>query len=553
LAHVRDFVAWRERLQNLDLRWGALSGELGAPETVIASARDLEGVLAPIEAVTASLPRAADALGGAFRTLARGPETARSLWENPARLPAVEAILGDTVAAARLSAASAEIERLQDLFPPESGRFGQLARNLLREGVGRAGLDEGKVAGLWNTFRDRIDDLNRNRERFAALRSGVEKLAAAGAPDWAKRLLAEPATEAGDPLLPADWGEAWDWAVSSRHLQSIDGRERLAELAEERVTLDAAIRRNFERLVRERTFYALAGALTGPVRSALMMFATALRRTGKGTGRSALRHRRDARAAMAECYDAIPCWIMPSWRVAEQLPADLASFDLVVMDEASQSDIREIATLLRGKKILVVGDDKQVSPTAAFIENAKIDRLEHGFLKGQPFKTLLLPGSSLYDLAKVMFPDKLVMLKEHFRCVEPIIRFSMPFYPEPLVPLRVPTVQERLDPPLVDIYVEDGRREGDKLNPREAEVVVEEVRRFVEDPALARVAGEGRPRTIGVISLIGAKQAALINKRLLDLSARRRSCATTSPAATRRPSRATSATSCSCPWSPTPR
>jgi very-short-patch-repair endonuclease len=144
---------------------------------------------------------------------------------------------------------------------------------------------------------------------------------------------------------------------------------------------------------------------------------------------------------MAQCYDAIRCWIMPSWRVAEQLPA---------------------------------------------------------------------------DLAKVMFPDKLVMLKEHFRCVEPIIRFSMPFYPEPLVPLRVPTAQERLDPLLVDIYVEDGQREGDKLNPREAEVVVEEVRSFVEDPVLARVPGDGRPRTIGGISLIGAKQTALINKRLLD-------------------------------------
>jgi very-short-patch-repair endonuclease len=247
-----------------------------------------------------------------------------------------------------------------------------------------------------------------------------------------------------------------------------------------------------------------------------MMFATALRKTGKGTGKGAVRHRRDARSAMAQCYDAIPCWIMPTWRVAEQLPGEVGSFDLVIMDEASQSDIREVPALLRGKKILVVGDDKQVSPTAAFIENAKIDRLEHGFLKGQPFKTLLLPGASLYDLAKVMFPDKLVMLKEHFRCVEPIIRFSMQFYPEPLVPLRVPTAYERLDPPLVDIYVPDGRRQGDKQNPREAEVIVGEIRKIVEDPSLARIEAQDRWRTIGVVSLIGAKQAALINRMLLD-------------------------------------
>jgi very-short-patch-repair endonuclease len=165
---------------------------------------------------------------------------------------------------------------------------------------------------------------------------------------------------------------------------------------------------------------------------------------------------------------------------------------------------------------LVVGDDKQVSPTAAFIEDAKIERLARGFLMNQPFKTLLLPGASLYDLAKVMFPDKFVMLREHFRCVEPIIRFSMQFYPEPLVPLRVPTSQERIDPPLIDIYVPDGRRTGDKINRREAEVIVEEIRRLVDDPVTSRIDALSRLRTIGVISLIGAKQAALINRMLLE-------------------------------------
>ena len=134
----------------------------------------------------------------------------------------------------------------------------------------------------------------------------------------------------------------------------------------------------------------------------------------------------------------------------------------------------------------------------------------------QPFKTLLLPGASLYDLAKVMFPDKFVMLREHFRCVEPIIRFSMQFYPESLVPLRIPTSQERIDPPLIDIYVSDGRRTGDKINRREAEVIVEEIRRLVDDPVMARIDALNRWRTIGVIPLIGAKQAALINRILLE-------------------------------------
>jgi very-short-patch-repair endonuclease len=247
-----------------------------------------------------------------------------------------------------------------------------------------------------------------------------------------------------------------------------------------------------------------------------MAFATAVRRIGRGTGAGAVRHRRAARDAMAKCYDAVPCWIMPSWRVSEQLPAELGAFDLVIMDEASQSDIKEVTALLRGKKVLIVGDDKQVSPSAAFIENNKLDRLERAFLQDQPFKTLLLPGSSLYDLAKVMFPDKFVMLREHFRCVEPIIRFSMQFYPEPLIPLRIAAAAERLDPPLIDIFVPDGRRTGDKVNQREADVIVEEIKKVISTPDLARIAGTDRCRTIGVVSLIGAKQAALINRMLID-------------------------------------
>jgi very-short-patch-repair endonuclease len=114
-----------------------------------------------------------------------------------------------------------------------------------------------------------------------------------------------------------------------------------------------------------------------------------------------------------------------------------------------------------------------------------------------------------------MFPDKFIMLREHFRCVEPIIRFSMQFYPEPLVPLRVPTAQERMDPPLVDVYVPDGRRTGDKVNLREAQVIVHEVRQLVDNPRLARIETLDRWRTIGVISLIGAKQAAMINRMIL--------------------------------------
>ena len=295
-------------------------------------------------------------------------------------------------------------------------------------------------------------------------------------------------------------------------MEAIGASSDLTQLHRERLQTEKALREGFAALVKERTFYNLAISMKGTAKAALQGFANIIRRLGAGTGQRAVLHRQNARLAMQDCYDAVPCWIMPAWRVSEQLPATLASFDLVILDEASQSDAREIAALLRGKKILVVGDDRQVSPSAAFLSIANIARLRQNFLSEFPFRSEVEPGASVYDLARVMFPAKFVMLREHFRCVEPIIRFSMQFYNQNLVPLRVPSPSERIDPPLVDIYVEDGQRRGkSKVNPREAEVIVEEIAQIVDANE-----AETRPRSIGVISLIGAEQALYIQKRLMD-------------------------------------
>ena len=131
------------------------------------------------------------------------------------------------------------------------------------------------------------------------------------------------------------------------------------------------------------------------------------------------------------------------------------------------------------------------------------------YLDGQPFGALLLPGNSLYELALACYPGRRIMLREHFRCVEPIIRFSFQFYTDEIVPVRVPKASERLSPPLIDVHVVDGRKDRSNRNLAEAEAIVDEIGRIVADPAMAS-------RTIGVISLIGAKQAQLIQAMLLE-------------------------------------
>jgi very-short-patch-repair endonuclease len=101
------------------------------------------------------------------------------------------------------------------------------------------------------------------------------------------------------------------------------------------------------------------------------------------------------------------------------------------------------------------------------------------------------------------------MLREHFRCVEPIIRFSFQFYPEPIIPLRIPKPSERLDPPLIDVYLPHGRKDRRKINRVEAEAIVDEIETIIKHRRFAN-------RSIGVVSLIGGQQAHFIQQLLLE-------------------------------------
>ena len=389
---------------------------------------------------------------------------------------------------------------------------------MLKGNVGNPQTNSTQLERVWTALAAKLQQIRGLQTCFAQIVLTCDNLAQRGAPAWSERLRSIPASADADPIVPNDWRAAWDWAANLAHLERIGASSELASLHQDRLNAEKELRDLFAKLVKERTFFKLASSMKGTAKSALRSFADIIRRLAGGRGQRAALYRQDSRRAMESCYDAVPCWIMPTWRVSEQLPASFGAFDLVILDEASQSDARELPTLLRGEKILVVGDDRQVSPSAAFLSIANIGRLRNNFLSEFPYRAQVEPGASLYDLSRVMFPDRYVMLKEHFRCVEPIIRFSMKFYNEPLIPLRVPKGVERLDPPLVDIFVVDGERRGkSKVNPAEAEVIVVEIEKIIADPLLSVLGGDNaKPRSIGVISLIGSEQAAFIQKKLME-------------------------------------
>jgi len=383
-------------------------------------------------------------------------------------------------------------------------------QDFIHDVVGKDRRTSNEVADAW---RGLIGELNRVRELRPAL-DEVERVTklieASGAPMWAARLKNNPVTGGSDNWIREDWQETWRFRRLETYLKKIDCRDKLQVLAKNRLIFEKRLAKAMTLAVKLRTYQGLQKRLDGPRLSALTRYIAAIRRIGGGTGIRARRYRGDARKAMQDCLGAVPCWIMPTWRVSETLPPELGAFDLVIVDEASQEDARAIPALIRGNKLLIVGDDRQVSPAAVGLEERKLLQLRNSHLRGQPFADMLMPGSSLYDLCKTVFPGGSVLLNEHFRCVEPIIRFSFQFYSEKIMPVRLPKASERLDPPLIDVYVPHGDRDTRrKINEAEAVAIVDEIEALAEDPVY-------KDRSVGVVSLIGDKQAHLIQNLLID-------------------------------------
>jgi len=389
------------------------------------------------------------------------------------------------------------------------GEITSLYRVCVENSLGNIEISDTRFREIWGLLRRTLDDLWNKQSAFATILAITASIEKSGAPLWAVRLRCDPVDGLEDPWTPGDWHERWRLRRLSTWLSRIDRHGRLRALGAERTESENQLKRAYERSIELRTWLELRMKATDSVQSSLAAYADAVRRIGRGTGKRAARYRRDARAASDRAKGALPCWIMPHYRVSESLPSDLGLFDLVIVDEASQSTVAALPALLRAKQILIVGDDRQVSPELVGRDHTRADELARRYLSEQVagYRSALHEEKSLYDLGKVVFAGGAIMLTEHFRCVAPIIEFSKSqFYNHRLLPLRLPTASERLDPPLIDILVEDGYRVG-KTNPPEADCIVSEIQKIIVDSAMSK-------RTIGVTTLLGHEQASLIYARI---------------------------------------
>lgn len=125
-------------------------------------------------------------------------------------------------------------------------------------------------------------------------------------------------------------------------------------------------------------------------------------------------------------YQTFPIWLVRKQAVPFLFPCRGKLFDLVIVDEATQCRVDDaLPLMLRARKFMVVGDDKQtVLAKDSVIDDylfAEFNLDEH--LRSTQARSIKGGGSHIFGLVKGI-KEASVMLDEHYRCPPDIIEYS---------------------------------------------------------------------------------------------------------------------------------
>lgn len=350
----------------------------------------------------------------------------------------------------------------------------------------------------WQRLNELVD-LKPDYEKRQDLLSQLEQFA----PNWAAAI-AEWQTPHNKGKPPGDIQSAWTHRYLEQALTKILGADfddlqnKLDEVNDRLQEVTAQyIEKKSWRAQLERTGLKQQQALNG--------WLALHKKMGRGTGKQVGKLKEEARKTLLECRQAVPVWIMPISRVLESFDLTTTKFDVLIVDEASQSDIRALSVFALARDVVVVGDHEQVSPYAVGLKTERIQELIDEMLEDIPNKQLYDGKTSIYDLARQSFGGTIRLL-EHFRCVPDIIQFSNHLcYNNEILPLRDPSASQ-LFPHLVAHHVPKGVAHN-KINHPEALEIASLILAMCRLP-------EYEDLTIGVISMVGTDQAVVIDNIL---------------------------------------
>ena len=496
---IDRFLCWvrvEEATEHLRARWQA-HADLGRDATATRD-RAVEELAVLTQAL--DLRHACADLAGAAAAI---PDLIIATWNDSRRVEGIEEALIAVDAEERASEASAVLADLQTELA-SLRRAHSTSLPLARLNTAVEARDPARYAEFYETLvranhsRELVDErdalLERLRDASTALARELE--GSASEESWDARLVA--------------FREAWNHARASAWIATLSEPTRMRLLAAQLAAAEDAEKTTLASLGAELAWRHCFNRMTNAEAQHLNGYALAMRQYGKGTGKYAVTHRQSAREHLDKCQSAIPAWIMPIYRVVDTVPARQDLFDVVIVDEASQSGVEALVLMYLARQVVVVGDDRQISPDAVGIDQSEIQHLQNEYLFDIPLRSALGVQNSFFDQATARYGGR-IPLREHFRCMPEIIAWSNQFYPDqPLIPLRQ-FGADRLEP-LMPVHVQNGYAQGGsarRVNPPEADAIVDQIAKCCADPRYD-------DKTFGVISLVGDAQAKQISAQLLD-------------------------------------
>lgn len=496
----------RSHIRTLRSRWAGVGWDVAKnpPELLFSELLDRASLLQAIDCCVAAIRQVHT------RLLTNGipvPVTTIDQWQNVRRATAQARNL------LRVEAADRQLNELLTSLPQPQAQGVQELRQAADAVAARDAQAYANAVQALTLAYQREADRRETGKLFQRLSEAHAELAQVFASDplaghWRDRFAAFP--------------HAWAWRQAQDFLDTVllPGREE--QLEGELAQIEGRLHDLVEGLVCDRAALHCVSRMTTKHKQALAAYASAIANAGQGTTDYGKRHQRHARSAMQTAQGAVPAWIMPLRQVAETISPEPDSFDVVIVDEASQVGLNGLLLLWLAPRIIVVGDDRQCAP---YYTGSKHDRITQIFDERmdalEPWQREGFdPKSNLYELLSSRFTE-VVRLTEHFRCMPEIIKWSsMQFYPENELILLRQHGSDRL-PPLKVVHVPEGHCEGrrDKLiNRPEAEAVVDQLCRLTQDPAYA-------DRSLGVIILRQGAQTRLVQDLVdlrIDMPARER-------------------------------
>lgn len=173
--------------------------------------------------------------------------------------------------------------------------------------------------------------------------------------------------------------------------------------------------------------------------------------------------------------ELVPCWMASPESSSAIFPMEKDFFDLVVFDEASQCFVeRALPVMLRGKQVVIAGDDQQLQPLNLY--QVRYDDAESEYVESE----IALEVESVLDLAKTALQE--VRLNWHYRSQQAaLINFSNHAFYEGKLQVAPRAKQDHhYIPPLEWIPIEGQWRENRNLE--EATEVLRLILKLIQHP-----------------------------------------------------------------------